>query len=364
MKLGYYLLPGLLLGISGCASTTPDSEVDSVHYSQWAEQQAQQNAEAAPQVAAEPVLAQLDEATPAAAENTSQASQSAAFVVSANQCWVQSVVRPKPVQKPLEVVTKDSVNKIQVTPTQLSQERKQVVTKDGVTMYKVEPPVYRQVKERVEVRPEIVRTIVEPAVFEMKKEVVEVEAARTELEACKTAGVTFARENTARTLCARLIPAKTATVMKKTLVKPETKREVVEPAVFKEVTRWVLETPARVVEVPVANETAELPVQVVAQAEKVDEQQVPAEVRQLTATEYTGEPQMVTVRAVCDADLNAPMIVSMQNALQSAGLNPGAADGKLGPRTVAALLEYQRRHGLAYGALTYESLQHLGVVQQ
>lgn len=40
MKLGYYLLPGLLLGISGCASTTPDSEVDSVHYSQWAEQQA------------------------------------------------------------------------------------------------------------------------------------------------------------------------------------------------------------------------------------------------------------------------------------------------------------------------------------
>ena len=75
MKLGYYLLPGLLLGISGCASTTPDSEVDSVHYSQWAEQQAQQNAEAAPQVAAEPVLAQLDEATPAAAENTSQASQ-------------------------------------------------------------------------------------------------------------------------------------------------------------------------------------------------------------------------------------------------------------------------------------------------
>lgn len=341
MKLGYYLLPGLLLGISGCASTTPDSEVDSVHYSQWAEQQARQNAEAAPQVAAEPVLAQLDEATPAAAENTSQASQPAAFVVSANQCWVQSVVRPKPVQKPLEVVTKD-----------------------GVTMYKVEPPVYRQVKERVEVRPEIVRTIVEPAVFEMKKEVVEVEAARTELEACKTAGVTFARENTARTLCARLIPAKTATVMKKTLVKPETKREVVEPAVFKEVTRWVLETPARVVEVPVANETAELPVQVVAQAEKVDEQQVPAEVRQLTATEYTGEPQMVTVRAVCDADLNAPMIVSMQNALQSAGLNPGAADGKLGPRTVAALLEYQRRHGLAYGALTYESLQHLGVVQQ
>src|SRR5690606_40422269 len=73
--------------------------------------------------------------------------------------------------------------------------------------------------------------------------------------------------------------------------KPETKREVVEPAVFKEVTRWVLEAPARVVEVPVANETAELPVQVVAQAEKVDEQQVPAEVRQLRSEEHTSELQ-------------------------------------------------------------------------
>lgn len=55
------------------------------------------------------------------------------------------------------------------------------------------------------------------------------------------------------------------------------------------------------------------------------------------------------------------LIRKIQQALKEAGLNPGPADGMMGPRTQNALVDFQKQHGLTEGKITKETLQELGV---
>src|SRR5690606_6792585 len=50
------------------------------------------------------------------------------------------------------------------------------------------------------------------------------------------------------------------------------------------------------------------------------------------------------------------LIRKIQQALQDAGLNPGPADGMMGPRTKNALAEFQNQHNLATSGITRETL--------
>ncbi len=55
------------------------------------------------------------------------------------------------------------------------------------------------------------------------------------------------------------------------------------------------------------------------------------------------------------------LIRRVQQALTDAGFNPGSADGKLGPRTMGALKDFQQQNNLAVGKFTKETLRELGV---
>jgi len=277
------------------------------------------------------------------------------------ECWVQAVINPKPVKHPLEIVVRDAVNQIKITPPMVELAWKKITVREGGVTYRVEPPVYKRITEKVLVRPEIRRSVVVPAVYEKRDVAIEIEAERTVLERCKVSSTRRSPETPVQTLCSRLIPAKTQTLRRNILVQPETTREVVEPAVYKEVSRWVIETPARVVPVDIAPESASIRVREVTQPEQIDEQQLPPEIRNLIATRYEGSPRLVFRRAVCDQELTAALVQDVQKALKKAGFDPGPVDGKFGTHSYRALLDYQRQNGLAHGALTYESLQHLGL---
>lgn len=286
------------------------------------------------------------------------------MVVRAGECWVQTVIQPKPIHKPLEIVVRDAVNDIDVIPPTLELRKKEIIVREGGQTFRVEPPVYKKVVEKVMVRPEIRRSVVVPAVFEEREVQVEIEAARTLLERCQSSTARRTAEAPVQMLCAREVPAKTQTVKRKILIQPETTREVVEPAVYKEVTRWVLETPARAIPIELPARTANLKVQEITRPEQIEEQQVPAKVKRLQTIAYEGEPSVVLRRAVCDQDLNPKLVQNLQLALKQAGFDPGQSDGRFGRQTFRALIQYQRQHGLAQGALTYESLERLGVATE
>lgn len=277
------------------------------------------------------------------------------------QCWVHSQIKPRKVESAVEITIKDSTAKISVTPAEIRQGYRQVVTREGTKTYRIEPATYKNVSERVQVRPEMTRFVVVPAVYETQQKTVVVEEAKTVLEACQTAGTRYAKNSGASGYCARETPAKEKTVNVQVLVQPETTRVDFEPAIYKEVTRWVVDQPARAVEVSVAPSVADVPVQEVVRPEQTSQTLLPAITQELNVTRFEGSSQMVSRQAVCNADITPDLIYRLQQSLMDHGYQPGRPDGLLGERTVSALADYQAENGLAVGALTFETLEHLGI---
>ncbi|GGO78773.1 hypothetical protein GCM10011348_11510 [Marinobacterium nitratireducens] len=282
--------------------------------------------------------------------------------VEPGQCWVYAQVKPRPLRESVEVLVQDSASRITVTPAELERGLKTVVTREGTTTYRILPAKYRQVVEDVVVRPEVIRYEVEPAVYEEKDVTVVVEEARATMEPCQSAGTRFSRGTGAMAFCTGEIPQQTRTFKRRELVKPEATRVIIEPAQTRQVARWVVAEPARAVPVVVDAETDSVEVQNLVRAETVDMERIPAVTEALTVTRYEGQPRIVSRRAVCDDQLSETFVRRLQTRLLDSGFHPGRIDGLVGTRTVDALSAYQVENGLAVGALTYESLEHLGIV--
>lgn len=300
----------------------------------------------------------------AAGENKVRAVGEPVIDIQPGQCWVYAQIHPRSVEDNLEVKVRDSEVRLEITPAEFRRGIKKVVTKQGTKTYRVKPATYKEVVEKVEVKPETTRLVVEPAVYEDVQEEVVLEEARTELEPCRTSGAAaYARASSAFGFCAKEIPAKTKTVTVTKLVKPETTRTEVIPAEYKTVTRWVVDEPAEVIPVTMQDETDALEIAELVKPAETVQQEVPAEVLSMNVKRYEGKPKIVARQAVCDRNLTSEMVLEMQQQLATLGYEPGEHDGLLGPATLDALTLYQREHGLASGAITIETLEHLELME-
>ncbi len=352
--------------VSGCAmqpsATLPHNEEKPVQPAPAAQQasSAPMAAQSAAQdaSAAAPAGQTTPAIPPAAAANAQEPRE---YEIQPGQCWVQAQVRPRPVQSTQEIVIKDSVNKITVTPAELEKGFKQVVTREGTKTYRIEPPTYRVVSEQVKVRPEVKRYIVVPAVYENTQQTVTLEEAKTVLDQCRAAGTRYSSGTGAMSFCARQVPAKQEVVKVKKLVSPETVRVETDPAEYKSVTRWIVDKPARAVEVTLDPEYTKVASSEVVRPVEANQIIVPEEKRHLQVTRFEGNARIVSRQTLCDGDINENLVTRLQQSLVKQGFNPGSVDGLLGKRTLDALTEYQTANGLAVGALTLESLTALDV---
>lgn len=300
------------------------------------------------------VAASFSLAAGAAAEQPDQ------IAITPGQCWVNAPIKPRPIHEEVEVVLQEPSVRYSVTPAHMREGVQQVVTREGVKTYRVAPATFKQVTEKVMVKPEIPRFVVVPAVYEEREAMLTVEEAKTVLEPCRAAGTRYTNTG-AMAFCAKEIPAKEEKVTVKVLVQPETTKVEYEPAVYETVTRWVVDQPARVIEVLEEPELAEVALVEVVNPEKTEQHAAPAVTKIMNITKYEGEPRVVLRRAVCDTEIDAALVAQLQSALSTKGYSPGRIDGLLGKRTVAALANYQADNGIAIGAVTYESLELLNV---
>ncbi|MBJ7551474.1 peptidoglycan-binding domain-containing protein [Marinomonas ostreistagni] len=274
--------------------------------------------------------------------------------VNPGECWVYGQIKPRAIEKTVAVTVKDSHTTIEVTPAEIKRGYKQVVTREGTVTYRLQPATYKRVTEQVLVRPETTRFVKVPAVYEERQKRVVVEEARTVIEQCSSFGGAAA-------FCAKEIPAKEQWVKVQVLVQPEQSKVEVVPAKYETVTKWVVDQPARVVEVSLAPKLEEVPVDEVVKPASANPRQVPAQTRQMQLKSYSGKPKMVMRRAVCNDDLSSNLILSLQQRLSDIGYQPGPVDGMLGEKTIQALQVFQGENGLAVGAITFESLDSLGI---
>lgn len=347
-----------MLSLSGCAMNSPFSSSDEpviVDMHQVSESSTKANAEAAPSAE------QMTEATvdPYAPAYGNQATSQTAL--SAGQCWVQTHVQPRATKMPINVIVEEARNKIQVTPADIRRGFRQVVTAEGVRNYKIEPATYRLVQEQVMVKPELTAFDVIPAVYEDREIDVVVAPAKTVLEPCNAGGVAFSRASSAQAFCAKEIPAVTETITQRVIVQEEQTSVRFEPAVYETITRRVVDRPARAVEIMTEEIVDTIPVDELVSQAQTEIIEIPAVTKEMQLTQFDGPPRIVSLQALCNADLTDQLVKDLQNSLKVNGYNPGPVDGKLGHQTIAALEQFQTDNGLGVGALTLESLNALNV---
>ncbi|WP_029652920.1 peptidoglycan-binding domain-containing protein [Marinobacter daepoensis] len=321
-------------------------------------------AEAAEQkTPASPTGAEESVGTPIPALNgTGAQSTDVGLEIKPGECWVYAQIQPRPVDDSVTVRVRDSEVRLDVTPAEFRRGFKQVVTREGTKTFRVEPATYKEIEERVLVKPETTRLVVEPAQYEEVQEEVVLEPARTELEPCRTSGAAaYGASSAVLGFCAREIPARTKTVTVTRLVKPETTRTEVIPAEYKTVTRKVIDKPAQVVPVKVDDEIDTLEVAELVEPAQTKQREIPAETVNVNVRRYDGRPRIVARQAVCDHKLTRDMVREIQTRLVGLGYSTGELDGLPGPNTIDALTLYQIENGLASGAITIETMEHLGL---
>lgn len=346
------LLIPFLLGVTGCVPGIQRDQTDDERSVAAAGAQGSAVVEQADPVA-------LQTPTPVAAEEHAAAAEG--VTLEPGQCWVYAPIQPRPVDDSVELVVKDSTTRLKVTPAEFRQGYKRVVTQEGVVTYKVIPATYKKVVERVESRPESTRIVVEPAVYRDEEVLVTLEEAKTEVIPCTTSGTSYAGSAAAFGVCTIQKPAKTRKVTVQKLVTPERSRVEKVPALYREVSRWVVDKPAQVIRGESEDQVAQLPVEELVKSAEARAVSIPADRESFDVVRYEGAPQMVIRQTLCDEDLTEPVVQALQQQLLQQGYFPGQLDGLLGPKTLGALQHYQVDKGLASGALTLETLEALGL---
>ncbi len=315
---------------------------------------------AKPAVSNSPAFAQ-DTAAPADAAVPIAASPQNGISVPPNQCWAQVVIPPRRTESKKVLTLREEATRHEITQPVLEQGVQQVVVKDAASVYKVEPPRFKPVAERVLVSEAVPKLVIEPAVYETQHESVEVESSQITMRDCRGAGPAASKSAFQRNsvLCATEVPPRYKNVSRQVLVKPETVREEVTPAVYKTVTRMVLDQPAKVTEVPLPEVRKTMPLQTLQRPGQAQAQTVPAQTTSVQVIQHEGLPFLTWRRTLCERDMSRDLISQLQEALSSAGMDIGKADGKMGKRTWVALQNYQQQEGLASGHLTYETLERL-----
>jgi hypothetical protein len=133
------------------------------------------------------------------------------------------------------------------------------------------------------------------------------------------------------------------------------------PAKLKTVKKQVVKTPAGFAkeDVPAVVEAVKVR-KLLAKAEE-KRTKIPAEFKMVTKRSKVSDERLEWRQVLCETNMTKDVIVRLQQALEKAGYNPGAADGVMGGATLRAVDAFQQDKGLPRGGLTILTLEELGV---
>jgi len=226
-------------------------------------------------------------------------------------------------------------------PAQYTTVKRQVIDQPA-TVRNVEVPAQtRTVSKQVVKTPASTTEVVIPAVYKtVTRQVVDTPASSREIKVpAQYKTVTRQLVDTAPSTREIPVPAQMRTVSHQVVDKPATTREEVVPAVYKTVTR-----------------------QVVDQAASMREVDVPAQFDTLTREVKVAEATSEWRSILCETNATPAKLKQIQQALASAGFEPGPIDGVVRAQTMNAVNAYQRAKGLPVDAyLNLETVKALGV---
>ncbi|MEM8983317.1 MAG: peptidoglycan-binding domain-containing protein [Pseudomonadota bacterium] len=252
------------------------------------------------------------------------------------------------------VLAKEASERVEIIPAQYETVAERVLMKEASTRLEVVPARYETVEERVLVQPETTRIEKVPATYRNVSEQVLVTPARKEWKrgpaSSFAAGVVDSRTtDTGEIMCLVEVPAVYKTVTRRVVDAPATTREITIPAVYKTVKKQVLATPATTREVVIPAEYGTVDTTKLVRKAEQRRIAIPAEYTTVTKREKVTEEVLAWREVVCEVNLDRSGVTALQTALKDAGYYRGPVDGIIGPLTLSSANAYAKAKGLPTG---------------
>lgn len=232
-------------------------------------------------------------------------------------------------------------------PPQVETVKEQICVKPASERIEIIPAEYEWVEEKVCVKPASKQLIEEPARYEMIEQTVVVEAGHTDWVRQDSGRCASLAANTpggaaaCDVFCLVSQPPVEKTILTERMVQPASVREVVIPAEFQAIRTQRLARPATCRRI-----------------------EIPAEFATVEKTMKVADGRWEWKRVMCDRTASPNTYGDLKFALRSAGYMTSDNPYELSDKDWVALKKYQMDNQLAIGALTLETLEHLGVPTQ
>ena len=278
----------------------------------------------------------------------------------AGECYTRVHVPPTYKTVTERKLVREASERLEIVPAKYGWSEERVLVKPESKKLEVVPATYEWKDERVLVKPASKKLVEVPAVYDWTEEKVLVKEAHTVWKKGRGA-IERVDDSTGEIMCLIEVPAEYKTVRKKVMTQAPTTREVEIPAEYKTVRTKVMTQGPTTREITIPAEYKTIKVQTVTSPPKEIRKEIPAEYTTVTRTELVTEGKMDWRPILCETNMTGTTVRDIQRALAAKGHNPGPIDGVYGRQTSAAVSSFQKKHNLATGGLTYETLKKLGI---
>lgn len=305
--------------------------------------------------------AQAQDAEHANREKEMTASGSQAMPVpqtTPGKCQALVIVPAKFTPRTEEVVIKEVTQTKEIIPAQYEWVEQQIMIRPAGEELKVIPATYKTVEKEVVTEPKTVeKKVISPKYGQVIKEIV----AKPTYMAAQSLGPTRMFRSVGEALRLVEVPAEKENIKKQVVQAPVRVTEKPVQAKYVTIKTEVIDQPARIEKVafPAQYKTVKVK-NLVKEAQEV-EKEIPAEYAQVKVFDKVSDARMRWQEVLCSNDFKKNTIKAVQSALNKVGYKAGTADGVLGAMTLRALEKYQKKHMLATGGITIETLESLGI---
>jgi hypothetical protein len=303
-------------------------------------------------------------AVPAAVSAQPVSSDTLPMTARPGQCYARVLVPATYRNVPVEVVTQEAGERIEVSEPTFRSRTETVVTRDGHTRYEVVQPTFRTETAQITTRPAYERLVASQPTFATRTETVVIREPRLVWRpGANLSGVRRLDPNTGEIYCLVEEPAVTQTVTRRVQTSPGTVQRVPVAAQTQAITRQVLVTPGSVREVHVPAVTQDVTVQELVSPAAERRVAIPGTTGTIQRQELATAERYEWVQVVCDnTAAGRSSVVDVQRALAQRGLYRGPIDGIVGPMTRDAVRRFQASQRLpGDGQITQETVRALGL---
>ncbi len=276
------------------------------------------------------------------------------------ECYARVLVPPVYEKTSERVLVKEASANIEIVPAKYEWVEESVMVKEAGEELVVVPATYKTVTEEILVKAASSHMVEVPAEYKTETEKVLVTPAREYWK--KGRGpIEKVSGSTGEIMCLVKEAAVYKTVSRKVLASEATTREEAIPAEYKTITRTVVDTPASTRTVAIPAEYNTLKVRNLVDGPREVRTPIEAEYRTVSKSNMAEASYLEWRQILCETNMTHATVLDIQNALKAKGFNPGALDGIYGVDTQAAVNKFQDSQKLSRGALTFETVDALGL---